>query len=405
LSWFLERSRVEEQTGDEAMNRVRTGAAALVWACVLLVICACRAGAQAVEDNASAAPAAPGGVPTITEGTASPSESLAVRGIWFWPHEGEGGAAQTMRQMERAGINTIFLLVFSGGHTVYPSRVFPQQDELRGQDPVAAFVGEAHARGMRVFAAMDTLYWQRPGSNSPAVGAHPERMERNAEGEIVDDDGRPGGAFASPSNPDVASLLQQLVSELAAKYPFDGIAFDYARLARGDYLGYSTATRAAYISAKGMDPADIDPLGYATELEQRRSFAAWLENQVSSLVEKLGASFRRVRQEGQVAAVILPDYYQNRLLNAARQDWLTWAQKGWVDAFIVADASVDDLQQAVSQRAALARGHRARLLAAITGHPASDRAAAAYGAGFAGTVLWPGDSLSTRRALLREFGG
>ena len=374
-------------------------------ACGLLVLSACRVGAQVAADNASAAPAAPGGVPTITEGAASPPETTTVRAIWFWPHEGEQGAAQSVRQMERAGINTIFLLIFSGGCTAYPSRVFPQQDELRGQDPVAAFVGEAQARGMRVLAAIDTLYWQRPGSNSPAVAAHPERMERNAEGEIVGDDGRPGGAFASPSNADVVALLQQLVSELAAKYPFDGIAFDYARLARGDYLGYSTATRTAYISANKMDPADIDPLGYATQLEQRRSFAAWLENQVSSLVEKLGASFRRVRQEGQVAAVVLPDYYQNRLLNAARQDWLTWAQKRWVDTLIVADASVDDLQQAVSQRAALARGHGARLLAAITGHPASDRAAVAYGAGFAGTVLWPGDSLSTRRSLLREFGG
>ena len=61
--------------------------------------------------------------------------------------------------------------------------------------------------------------------------------------------------------------------------------------------------------------------------------------------------------------------------------------------------------QAASQKAALARGHQAGLLAAITGYPASSLTAAADAAGFTGTVLWPGDSLSARRAMLRELGG
>jgi len=376
-----------------AMIRVSAWAAKAAGACVLFLVLACRAGAQNNET-----PPAPGV-------SRPPATVSAVRAVWMWPSEGEGGAAQAVRQMERAGIDTIFLLVFSAGHTAYPSRVFPQQDDLRGQDPVAAFVNEAHARSMRVFAAIDTLYWQRGGASSPAVAAHPERMETNAEGGIVGDDGQPGGAFASPSSPEVVSLLQELVAEFAAKYPFDGVALDYARLARSDYLGYSLSTRLAYLAASGMDPADIDPLGYATGMETRRAFAVWLEGQVSSVVERLSASFRRVKEGGLVAAVVLPDYYQDRLTNPARQDWLTWAQKGWVDTLIAADVAVNDPRRAASQKANLARGHRANVLAAVGSLPAGNAVGVADAAGFAGTVLWAGDSLSTRRAMLREFGG
>jgi len=373
--------------------RISTWAAKSAWPCALLLLLACRAFAQDSET-----PPAPGV-------SAPPPAASAVRGVWMWPAEGEAGAAQAVRQMERAGINTIFLLIFSGGRTAYPSRVFPQREEWQGQDPVAAFVNEAHAGNMRVFAAIDTLYWQQRGQDSPAVAAHPERMAANAEGMIVGDDGQPGGAFASPSSPEVVSLLQELVAEFAARYPFDGVAFDYARLARGDYLGYGITSRLAYLTASGMDPADIDPLGYATGMATRRDFAAWLEKQVSSVVERLSSSFRRVREGGLVAAVVLPDYYQDRLTNPARQDWMTWAQKGWVETLIAQDVAFSDPQQAASQKANLTRGHQASVLAAVASRPAAAAVAAADAAGFAGTVLWAGDSLSTRRAMLREFGG
>jgi len=332
-----------------------------------------------------------------------PCAAAPIRGIWLSAAEGEAGASNTIRSVANAGIDTIFLLVFSDGQTAYPSRVFPQREELRGSDPVAAFLGLAKERGIKVFAALDVLYWQRPGAQSPVVTSHPERMERNAEGEIVGDEGAPGGAFASPASPQVTSLLQQLVAELASKYSFDGIAFDYARLSRGEYLGFSKVARKAFFSAQGVDPADIDPLGFATDLEVRQRFATWLEGQVNSIVEQLSSAFKRVKPDGKVAAVALAGYYEDRLNKPARQDWMTWGQKGWVDILIAQDLILSDPEYAKAQLARLNRLDKVTILTVVSQMPAGPVVAQADSLGLAGTVLWPGNSRPRRRAMLREF--
>jgi uncharacterized lipoprotein YddW (UPF0748 family) len=312
--------------------------------------------------------------------------------------------------MKRAGFNAVFLRVFHNGQTIFPSRVFPQHPEYRGDDPARIILDAAHARGLRVYAAIDTLYWQAPGSNSPVVEAHPEWVEANAEGVKVGDDGTPGGAFVSPVVAQVWSALEQLVSEIGKDYDFDGIAFDYARFAAGDFLGYNLTNRKAYLLKHSVDPIDIDPLGLATPKRDRESLAAWQEQQITDLVAALATTFRRLRPEGVVAAVVVADYYLNRLSNPTRQDWRAWVQRGLVQVLIAGGVAYTGPEA----------DHRVRPLAELRGvitaagvTPDENVAGlgvvsqiqAARQAGLLSYVVWMPEATGPWRAVLRALGG
>jgi len=340
----------------------------------------------------------------------APAQIVTIRGAWMRPPEPVRSVGVQLDMMKRAGFNAIFLRVFYNGQTIFPSRVFPQHVAHHDTDAARIVLDAAHARGMRVYAAIDTLYWQAPGARSPAVEAHPEWVELNAEGVRVGDDGTPGGAFVSPAVAQVWSALEQLVGEIGRNYDFDGIAFDYARFATGDFLGYNLTDRKAYLLKHRVDPIDIDPLGLATSKRDRETMATWQEQQITDLVAALASTFRRLRPEGVVAAVVVPDYYANRLNNPVRQDWRAWVQRGLVQVVIAGGTAYTGPEAA--QRVRPVVGLRSAITAAgivpdqdVTGLDVVNQIEMARQAGLLSYVVWMPASRGPWRAVLRALGG
>jgi len=330
-----------------------------------------------------------------------------VRGIWISPPSSTAVLPSVVRSIQMAGLDTIVLPVLYDGRTAYPSRIFPQHGVYVGSDPAAALIEEAHRRGMRAFAALDLLYWQSSAEPSPAVANHPQWLERIAEGRVIGDDaGRPG-AFVSPCEPRVKSLLVELASELASRYDFDGVVLDYARWSRLDFLGYADADRKLYLEERRADPLDVDLFGYATPEDMIEALVRWQEEQITSVTHAVALAFRRGEPQALALAVVAPGYYADRLTDPVRQDWRSWLRQPWLSAVMPDGLAYSDPTAARSQLRAATATDSAPVVALIRRSdalPAPVQIAVAAELGLQGFILWGRDSLEQRRAILRELG-
>ena len=330
-----------------------------------------------------------------------------IRGIWISPPSSTAAIPSVVRIISGAPLDTIVLPVFYDGRVIYPSRIFPQHERYMGSDPAAITINEAHSRRMKVFAAVDLLYWQSSDDPSPAVANHPRWLERTAEGRVIGDDAGAPGAFVTPCEPRVKSLLAGLMSELAKRYDFDGVVLDYGRWSRLDFLGYADADRKLYLEAQHIDPLDIDLLGYATPDNLISMLIRWQEQQITAVVQAAGQAFRRGEPKAVVLAVVEPGYYANRTTNPVRQDWRAWLSQEWLYAAVPRGLTYPDPDSVRAQLRAASGADRPPVVALIRRSealPATPQMAVVQSLGLRGFILWGRDSLDQRRAVLRELG-
>jgi uncharacterized lipoprotein YddW (UPF0748 family) len=338
-------------------------------------------------------------------GAAQPA--APITGIWISPPSATDVIPSVMRMIARADLNTVVVPVFYDGRTIYPSRIFPQHSAFAGTDPATVVVNETHSRGLRAFAALDLLYWQSSDDPSPAVTNHPQWLERTAEGRVIGDVPGQPGAFVSPTEPRVTSLLANLASELAARYHFDGIVINYGRWSRLDFLGYADSDRKLYLERQRADPLDIDLLGYATPEHMIQALVHWQEEQIAAVVEATAEAFKRGEPQGVVLAVVEPGYYANRTTNPVRQDWRSWMGKGWLTAVMPDGIAYSDPAAARSRLQAATGAVQAPVVALIrrsNALPSLPQTNVVRALALQGFVLWGRDSLDQRRAVLRDLG-
>jgi len=338
---------------------------------------------------------------------AAAQPAAPVRGIWIYPPESTDVIPSVMRMISPAALNTVVVPVFYDGRVIYPSRIFPQHPAYAGSDPAALFIQETHRRGLRAFAAVDVLYWQSSGDPSPAVVNHSQWLERTPEGRVIGDESGKPGAFVSPCEARVKSLLVELASELAARYDFDGLVLDYARFSQLDFLGYADADRKLYLAQQRTDPLDIDPLGYATPENMALDFVRWQEQQITAVAQAMAEAFKRAKPQAMIVAVVEPGYYADRMANPVRQSWRSWLSQGWVGAVAPRGLEYRDQATTRTQLQTASGVDRPPVVALIerrVGLAAKPQMAVVTALGLRGFILWGRDSLEERRAILRELG-
>ncbi|MDV7400669.1 family 10 glycosylhydrolase, partial [Arthrospira platensis SPKY1] len=93
----------------------------------------------------------------------APTPSSPIRGFWLtnvasdvlYSREGIRQAVATAHEL---GFNTIYVVTWNKGYTVYPSRIMQQRfgqaiiPDLEGRDPLRELIEEAKPKGIRVIA-------------------------------------------------------------------------------------------------------------------------------------------------------------------------------------------------------------------------------------------------------------
>ncbi len=261
------------------------------------------------------------------------------RGIWF--DRGTIVDIRTKSEMSKyfemlknSGINTVYFETFNAGFTIYPSKVGTQTPLIRGRDPLAWAVEEAHKRKIKIHAWMWIFAVGNDRHNKlinkPDTYEGPV-LEKNKRWALLGANGnfRPKNQpefWIDPSNKEGVAFLLKLADEVVKNYDVDGIQLDYIRypFQSADNLMGFNHNSAEEFSVKTGEKMFTD--NYQTNLLWNR----WKENNVTDFVKKVSKQTKRINPNLKISASIFSKSQTNRL-NSIQQNWENWLINDYVD--------------------------------------------------------------------------
>jgi uncharacterized lipoprotein YddW (UPF0748 family) len=263
------------------------------------------------------------------------------------------------------GFNTLIVQVRGRGDAYYNSRVEPRAVELKDQppsfDPLAVTLTEAHKRGLKVHAWLNTSLLANldalPTDPTHVYNRHPEWLavpkpvamdlykmspkDPTYRQKIVEwskgNRGELEGVYTGPANPKVREHIYKIWMDVLKRYPVDGLHFDYVRFASPDFDYSRTSLQNFY---KWLEPQlssderrqlkqslKLNPLAAPEAFAVK--FADFQRSQVTALVERIYRAVKKRRPEAIVSAAVFAN--DENAFTRRFQDWRHWLQMGILD--------------------------------------------------------------------------
>ncbi len=270
-----------------------------------------------------------------------PVTRVEARAIWL--DRGsivKAGSPEGMRKLidriAASGFNIVYFETINAGYSMYPSKITVQNPEVKGWDPLAAAVQEAHKDGIEIhawvwtFAVGNTRLNKILGEPASYPGPILSRSDMASEALRTDDGGilPPGQTeyWLSPASYKARSFLLSLFSEVIRNYDVDGLQLDYIRYPfQKTYkpVGFEPFAVSRFTSETGLSLSD--PNEYTM-----KAWDAWKAFQVTTFVKEVSTTLKQINPKLKISAAVFPMNRNNRML-AIQQDWESWVRNGWVD--------------------------------------------------------------------------
>jgi len=285
---------------------------------------------------ARAQPGTPDHPTTGTPADAPGSQVVNVRdasilcGLWVtrWEYRSPEDIAALFSRAADYGLTDIYFQVRGRADAFYRSNLEPWGAELTGTlgrdpgwDPLAVALTQAHTRGLRLHAWINTFtLWS--GSTPPPPSepehlfrTHPEWIMANRAGQTLRLGNRFGYVLAAPGNPGVQDHLQKVVLDIVSRYRVDGIHFDYIRLPDHDY-SYDAVSRGRFLR----------------ESESTDTYMGWQAREVARMLDRIAAA-ARAEKPGLIMSAAIVNHY-HRAISIFAQDPVSWVESGALDYVI-----------------------------------------------------------------------
>jgi uncharacterized lipoprotein YddW (UPF0748 family) len=357
--------------------------------------------------------------PTAAGVIPPPATTSEMRGLWVVRTALVSPEAvdAVVDQAKGAGFNALFVQVRGRGDAFYRSRLVPRSLLLERQpasfDPLDRLLRRARSRGLQVHAWLNVLLvagFVGPLPPRHVATLHPEwlMVPRGAAAAVLaarseagrdlirDNAGDIEGYYLSPSAPGVSGHLEQIVRELLATYPVDGLHLDFIRYPGPDH-DYSRAALEGFrtpTSEGGVFRIAELLAGPANHPEE---WGEYLRSRLTALTDRLSRVARIERKGIVVSAAVVPEEAQ--AVYERFQDWPAWMAGGLLDALCPMAYTPDPLlfrQQVGQIRARVGPGKTVWAGVGAYRLPPDamvDRILAAREAGAAGVVLFSHESL------------
>ena len=263
------------------------------------------------------------------------------------------------------GFNTLIVQIRGRGDAYYKSHVEPRAVELKDQppefDPFAFTLAEAHKRGLKVHAWLNTSLLANldalptdPGhvyNKHPEWLAVPKPVARELYRVSPDDAAyrqkivewskanraELEGIYTGPANPKVREHIYRIWMDVLKHYPVDGLHFDYVRFASPDFdfsrtsLGqFEKWLRPQLTKDEQRDLKEAlkqDPLAATEKFPSK--FADFQRAQVTGLVERIYRAVKKRRPGVLVSAAVFAN--DENAYTRRFQDWRRLLQLGILD--------------------------------------------------------------------------
>ena len=263
------------------------------------------------------------------------------------------------------GFNTLIVQVRGRGDAYYKSRFEPRAIELKDQppdfDPLALTIEEAHKRGLKVHAWLNTSLLANldslPTQSDHVYNKHPEwlAVPKAVASELYNmspsdpayrqkivewskaNRGELEGVYTGPANPQVRRHIYNIWMDVLKHYPVDGLHFDYVRLASPDFdysrtsLKYFAAWLRPQLTSgerKQLKQGSKDNPLAATELHAAK-FADFQRAQITSLVQPIYRAVKKHSPKVLVSAAVFAN--DENAYTRRFQEWRRWLQMGILD--------------------------------------------------------------------------
>ena len=247
-----------------------------------------------------------------------PSRRGEFRGVWLHNPAGvaDWGWERTCQVLAANGFNAVIANMLDAGAAAYPSRYLPSPGGA--PDQLAEAVTAAHHHGL-AFHAWKVNYNLDEAAPDFVDGLRRQgRLQRRSGGAEVN--------WLCPSHPDNQALEIASMLEVVRDYPVDGIHFDYIRYPDADAC-YCDGCRDRFQTQSGCSVANWPEQVITGDLAE--AFQQWRRQAITELVRAVSVEARRMRAEIQVSAAVFSDWPDTR--TTIGQDWVTWAQAGYLD--------------------------------------------------------------------------
>jgi uncharacterized lipoprotein YddW (UPF0748 family) len=258
------------------------------------------------------------------------AEPPPVRGVWVANVGSEtlqspASIREFVELADRVGVNTLYVVVWNRGYTVYPSAIMQREFNVscdpryEGFDVLKEFVTAGHAKKMRVIAWFEFGFAASNGdpTGGPILRARPEWAARDIHGQIATmNDFQWMNAF----HPDVQNFVLALLKEILMNYEVDGVQGDDRLPACPTVAGYDSWTVDTYRQQHEGQAPPKDPLD--------PGWIEWRANLLNQFMERMHRELKHFSPTCIISSApsVFPWSKRNYL-----QDWPTWVARGWVD--------------------------------------------------------------------------
>lgn len=251
-----------------------------------------------------------------------------IRGTWITNVASkallsEANIKETVALCKEKGLNNIYVVVWNGGVTMYPSEVVnsyigvKQHPVYNTFDPIKTIIEEGHKEGLKVHAWFEFGFsYAYKDTTRSWFKKYPHWVGRNSKGELLN---KNGFYWWSAMHPEVQSFMKKLVLEVVTKYDVDGIQGDDRLPAMPAEGGYDSTTLAMYKTETGKDA----PLVY-----NEPNWLQWKADKLSAFGKSLYNDVKKAKPNCVVswAPSIYPWSKEQYL-----QDWPAWLNGGYAD--------------------------------------------------------------------------
>jgi uncharacterized lipoprotein YddW (UPF0748 family) len=257
---------------------------------------------------------------------ATQSLSMPIRGVWMHPgfFGPEKPAAlekirKTLDEYQKAGINTLIMLVKdTSGFVYYKSRI-AVADPRWNWDFFGEFQAEARKRNMQVHPWFCVFH---ETSIIGQVREHPEWLIMSPRREMV--------GSVNPALPAVRKYELSLMMEVATQYGSDWIHLDYIRFPCEPvepYFSFDQETIRLFKEYSGVDVNTVKAHDSGNMVWNE--WLEWNRNQVTVFVRELRQALQTTGRAIKISAAVFPNADNAKVLIG--QDWMSWAREKLVD--------------------------------------------------------------------------
>jgi uncharacterized lipoprotein YddW (UPF0748 family) len=260
------------------------------------------------------------------------NDSTAVRGVWLTNVDSEAlfssaGIKNAVDLCHEYGINTIFVVTWNKGYTLYPSKVMESligekiDPSLEGRDPVKELIEEAHKKNIKVIAWFEFGFSpSHDKSERKILEARPEWAALNKDGELVV---KNGFHWLNGFHPDVQGFMLSLIKEMIDNYDLDGIQGDDRLPALPSESGYDEYTVELYKNSHNGNPPPED-----------HKDPDWIQWRADLLTDFMKTIYVTVKSRDDELIVSMAPSIYPWSKEEYLQDWPRWVEEGYVDLII-----------------------------------------------------------------------